>query len=83
MALRAAAPDHLVGTIHFCDDDAYCTNTDGGYNCTCNDGYAGDGFNCTDVDECVEGRVTTVSVKQLLQKFSGESFLHVKISKIV
>ena len=26
-----------------CNSDATCTNTVGGYNCTCNDGYIGDG----------------------------------------
>ena len=30
-----------------CDTNAYCTK--GSYNCTCNDGYAGDGFNCTGI----------------------------------
>ena len=30
-----------------CDDNANCTNTDGSYNCSCNHGYEGDGFNCT------------------------------------
>ena len=30
-----------------CDDDAYCTNTDGSFDCTCNDGYTGDGTSCT------------------------------------
>ena len=30
-----------------CDDNANCTNTDGSYNCSCNYGYKGDGFNCT------------------------------------
>ena len=35
-----------AGTAN-CDADATCTNTDGGYNCTCNSGYSGDGFNCT------------------------------------
>ena len=29
-----------------CSDYAYCTNTFGGHNCTCNDGYTGDGYYC-------------------------------------
>ena len=30
-----------------CDENANCTNTDGSYNCSCNEGYNGNGFNCT------------------------------------
>ena len=30
-----------------CDLNATCTNTFGGYNCSCNTGFTGDGFNCT------------------------------------
>ena len=37
---------------HNCDEHAQCTNTDGSYTCTCNDGWEGDGFSCIDVDEC-------------------------------
>ena len=51
--LRSMAPPELIGEYSYCDDNAFCTNTDGGYNCTCNDGFEGDGFNCTDVDECL------------------------------
>ena len=29
-----------------CDENANCTNTVGSYNCSCNHGYEGDGFNC-------------------------------------
>ena len=39
---------------HTCHDDATCINVYDGYNCTCNEGYDGDGFNCTDIDECVD-----------------------------
>jgi hypothetical protein len=35
-----------------CDDDAICTNLEGGYDCTCADGFSGDGFTCSDIDEC-------------------------------
>ncbi|XP_078691947.1 uncharacterized protein LOC144922177 [Branchiostoma floridae x Branchiostoma belcheri] len=31
-----------------CDSEATCTNTDGSFTCTCNDGYVGDGFICVD-----------------------------------
>ena len=30
-----------------CHDDATCRNKKGSYNCSCNPGYEGDGFNCT------------------------------------
>ena len=30
-----------------CDLNATCSNTFGGYNCSCNTGFTGDGFNCT------------------------------------
>lgn len=29
-----------------CAANATCNNTDGGYNCSCNIGYEGDGFEC-------------------------------------
>ena len=30
-----------------CDEHATCNNMPGSFNCTCNPGYTGDGFNCT------------------------------------
>ena len=30
----------------FCDENAFCNNTVGSYECVCNDGYTGDGFFC-------------------------------------
>ncbi|PIK46326.1 putative fibrillin-1 [Apostichopus japonicus] len=37
-----------------CDDSsrASCTNTEGSFICQCKDGFMGDGYNCTDIDEC-------------------------------
>eukprot|EP01137_Pigoraptor_chileana_P037334 Opistho-2@34274 len=34
---------------HACHAKASCANTNGGYTCTCNAGYIGDGKNCNDV----------------------------------
>jgi len=34
--------------------NASCNNTKGGYNCSCKDGYTGDGQNCADIDECAK-----------------------------
>ena len=38
-----------------CSEFAYCVNEIGAYNCTCDEGFQGDGWNCTDIDECKEG----------------------------
>ena len=39
--------DECVMDIHTCDTMATCMNTIGSFECTCNDGYEGDGFMCT------------------------------------
>lgn len=31
---------------HKCDENASCLNTQGSYQCQCNEGFTGDGFNC-------------------------------------
>ena len=40
----------LLGT-HNCSRDSSCINTNGSYYCTCNKGYAGNGFTCTGMYE--------------------------------
>ena len=37
-----------------CDLDATCVNTDGSMRCVCDDGFEGDGYQCTDIDECAQ-----------------------------
>ena len=35
-----------------CSPNAFCENTVGSYNCVCNEGFAGDGRTCEDMNEC-------------------------------
>ena len=39
--------DECTDGTHSCDANAVCNNTRGSYNCTCKDGFYGDGINCT------------------------------------
>ena len=39
--------DECTDSTHNCDTQATCTNSVGSFTCTCNDGYSGDGTNCT------------------------------------
>ncbi|XP_015751579.1 PREDICTED: uncharacterized protein LOC107331498 isoform X2 [Acropora digitifera] len=44
--------DECSSAANECHQNASCQNTEGSYNCTCKDGFEGDGKNCTDIDEC-------------------------------
>ena len=39
--------DECKGSNNVCDDNAYCSNTVGSYNCTCKEGFTGDGHSCS------------------------------------
>ena len=42
--------------IDSCSNLALCSNTPGGYECQCMEGFSGDGFQCQDVNECDDKR---------------------------
>ena len=39
--------DECIDGTHGCDVNAECNNTQGSHNCTCKDGFHGNGPNCT------------------------------------
>lgn len=43
--------DECTKGTHSCHVNAVCINIQGSYNCTCKDGYSGDGRNCTGINE--------------------------------
>lgn len=44
----------VIGT-HNCDENAACSDTDSGFTCACNDGYEGDGVECTSTSSSSSG----------------------------
>ena len=46
MALIFSDINECAKATHKCSANAVCNNTKGSYNCTCNSGYYGDGWNC-------------------------------------
>ena len=42
-----------------CNDHAGCSNTEGSFACSCNDGFAGDGFTCTGMSSLSESLTST------------------------
>ena len=39
-----------------CHIQAECSNTEDGFNCVCSSGFMGNGFACTDINECKNGQ---------------------------
>ena len=39
--------DECTTGTNMCHQEATCMNTDGGYTCTCNNRYTGDGMECS------------------------------------
>ena len=60
--------DECTNRTHSCDVNAVCNNTRGSYNCTCKDGFHGDGINCTGnylhngVEELNSGQTRTIQI---------------------
>ena len=54
-SIFAAGQSHTFGDS--CGGDATCQNTDGSYNCYCNEGFDGTGFKCEDINECLNRSV--------------------------
>ena len=48
-----------------CHKNARCHNTDGSYECHCNAGYDGNGFSCSDIDECKQDQGQGFTVHQV------------------
>ena len=66
--------DECAEEIHNCStykgqENAICTNTIGGFQCTCSQGWQGDGFYCSDVNECTNGSVC--GMNQLCRNTAG------------
>ncbi len=51
--------------LHNCDTKAECNKTIGGFNCSCDIGYLGDGTTCTGMQVCTIG----VSVYSLITMY--------------
>ena len=54
--------DECLIASHACDVTANCTNTDGSYNCTCKEGYTGDGELCRGIITALDLANTKKSV---------------------
>lgn len=48
----------LEASTHDCDANAQCKNREGGYDCTCNEGYAGDGHSCVAAESCMDDQAS-------------------------
>ncbi|KAL9960980.1 hypothetical protein ACROYT_G029852 [Oculina patagonica] len=53
--------DECNASLPICDVNAECHNTVGSFICACKPGFSGDGFTCSDIDECTSGANNCIS----------------------
>ena len=62
--------NECLNKSHACDVSANCTNNDGSYNCTCKEGYTGDGQSCqgmSDQTQLASYKATLNNIQGLLK----------------
>ena len=68
--------DECLNRSHACDVNANCTNTDGSYNCTCKEGYTGDGQSCQGIlDQTVHHTGLLLTLPRACPKFTNTAFI--------
>lgn len=45
--------DECLLNAYSCSEFAKCRNTPGSYECTCHEGFTGNGIDCRDINECL------------------------------
>ena len=55
--------DECLMGLDNCDENARCNDTEGGFTCTCLDGFVGDGFTCS-------GRLCMVALLTMIASFA-------------
>lgn len=63
--------DECYLRTHDCGMYAVCTNTVGGFTCACKPGYVGDGYVCTDINECSDPDLNDCHVYGRCINYSG------------
>ena len=59
---NSADIDECSEGLDMCASNATCTNTEGGYNCSCDFGYHGDGFTCNSKCVMIKKQILVASV---------------------
>ena len=62
---------------HECDVNADCVNTEGGYNCSCREGFMGNGTHCSGIinincSTCIYPKVTNLCVRFIYANYATQ-----------
>ena len=74
---------------HNCHAKASCSNTDGSYTCTCDDGYTGDGFTCTGIQilpvtkDCIRSKSSILTSMKFSHSWTPKVTFHMSLIFLV
>jgi len=63
--------DECNASVPVCDINAECINIIGSFICACKTGFSGDGFSCSDIDECASGANGCISGRATCSNTAG------------